>query len=217
MRISDWSSDVCSSDLQGSRHVQLSTMSLHIGPAPAKQSYLDKARIIKAAKATGADAMHPGYGFLSEDDEFADLCEASRLIFVGPTGDSIRRMGDKISAKNLAQELGVPLVPGGNIAADADLDAMAPDLSYPILLKAAAGGGGRGMRVVRQAAEFKPSVRQARSEALEAFGDGTVYWESFIENARHIEVQVLSDTHGNHIQLGERDCTLQRRHQKLLE
>lgn len=202
---------------QGSRHVQLSTMSLHIGPAPAKQSYLDKARIIKAAKATGADAMHPGYGFLSEDDEFADLCEASRLIFVGPTGDSIRRMGDKISAKNLAQELGVPLVPGGNIAADADLDAMAPDLSYPILLKAAAGGGGRGMRVVRQAAEFKPSVRQARSEALEAFGDGTVYWESFIENARHIEVQVLSDTHGNHIQLGERDCTLQRRHQKLLE
>lgn len=202
---------------QGSRHVQLSTMSLHIGPAPAKQSYLDKVRIIKAAKATGADAMHPGYGFLSEDDEFADLCEASRLIFVGPTGDSIRRMGDKISAKNLAQELGVPLVAGGNIAADADLDAMAPDLSYPILLKAAAGGGGRGMRVVRQVAEFKPSVRQARSEALEAFGDGTVYWESFIENARHIEVQVLSDTHGNHIQLGERDCTLQRRHQKLLE
>lgn len=202
---------------QGNRHVQLSTMALHIGQAPAKQSYLDKHRIIQAAKATGADAVHPGYGFLSEDDEFADLCEESGLIFVGPTGDSIRRMGDKISAKNLAQELGVPLVPGGNIAADANLDAMADDLLYPVLLKAAAGGGGRGMRVVRQAAEFKPSVQQARSEALEAFGDGTVYWESFIENARHIEVQVLSDTHGNHIQLGERDCTLQRRHQKLLE
>lgn len=201
----------------GSRHVLLSTESVHIGASQARQSYLDKQKIIQAALDTGAHAIHPGYGFLAEDDAFAEMCEQAGLIFIGPTADSIRRMGDKIAAKELAEEFGVPLVPGGNIDPQGDLDQLAQGLSYPVLLKAASGGGGRGMRVVHEAAGFRQAVQQARAEATEAFGDGTVYWESYIANARHIEVQVLSDTHGNHIHLGERDCTLQRRHQKLLE
>lgn len=201
----------------GSRHVLLSTESVHIGASQARQSYLDKQKIIQAALDTGAHAIHPGYGFLAEDDAFAEMCEQAGLIFIGPTADSIRRMGDKIAAKKLAEEFGVPLVPGGNIDPQGDLDQLAQGLSYPVLLKAASGGGGRGMRVVHEAAGFRQAVQQARAEATEAFGDGTVYWESYIANARHIEVQVLSDTHGNHIHLGERDCTLQRRHQKLLE
>lgn len=200
-----------------SLHVRQADMSLRIGPPAAKFSYLNKDTIVQAARATGADAIHPGYGFLSEDDEFAQLCEDAGLVFVGPSPDSIRRMGDKIAAKNLAASIGVPLVPGDTIAGDADLQALAAGLSYPVLLKAAAGGGGRGMRIVECAEQLVPSLMSARAEAQEAFGDGTVYWESFITNARHIEVQVLSDAHGNHIYLGERDCTLQRRHQKLLE
>lgn len=200
-----------------SRHVQLSDMSLRIGPPAAKHSYLDKAVIIQAAKATGADAIHPGYGFLSEDADFAERCAAEGLIFVGPPPNSIRQMGDKIQAKHVAESIGVPLVPGGNIGIGADLDKLAKTLPYPVLLKAAAGGGGRGMRVVQAAADFATSLAQASNEAQEAFGDGTVYWETYISNARHIEVQVLSDSHGNHVHLGERDCSLQRRHQKLLE
>lgn len=200
-----------------SRHVALSDMSLRLGPPSAKQSYLAKQLLLQAAHATGADAIHPGYGFLSEDDEFAQMVEDAGLVFVGPSPDSIRRMGDKIAAKELAESIGVPLVPGGNISADADLQALATMLPYPVLLKAAAGGGGRGMRIVESADRLVPSLLSARAEAQEAFGDGTVYWESYVTNARHIEVQVLSDTHGNHIHLGERDCSLQRRHQKLLE
>ncbi|VTU30322.1 acetyl-CoA carboxylase biotin carboxylase subunit [Variovorax sp. PBL-E5] len=200
-----------------SRHVQLCDMSLRLGPPAAKHSYLDKALVIQAAKATGADAIHPGYGFLSEDADFAERCAAEGLVFVGPAPDAIRRMGDKIAAKKLAESIGVPLVPGGNIEPGADLDKLARTLPYPVLLKAAAGGGGRGMRVVEQAADFAASLMQASNEAQEAFGDGTVYWETYIGNARHIEVQVLSDAHGNHVHLGERDCSLQRRHQKLLE
>lgn len=200
-----------------SRHVAVADMSLRLGPPAAKQSYLDKQLLLNAARATCADAIHPGYGFLSEDDEFAQQVEDAGLIFVGPSPESIRRMGDKIAAKELAESIGVPLVPGGNIAPDADLKSLAATLPYPVLLKAAAGGGGRGMRIVESPDRLVPSLLSARAEAQEAFGDGTVYWESYITNARHIEVQVLSDTHGNHIHLGERDCSLQRRHQKLLE
>ena len=198
-------------------HVSLCDASLRIGPAAAKGSYLNKALIVAAAKATGSDAVHPGYGFLSEDAEFAEMCGQNGLTFVGPTPAAIRQMGDKIAAKRLAESIGVPLVAGGTIDAQEDADAFARRLPYPVLLKAAAGGGGRGMRVVASAAEFPRSHLQAHAEAKEAFGDGTIYWECYIENARHIEVQVLSDSHGNHVHLGERDCTLQRRHQKLLE
>ncbi|MFT3817193.1 MAG: acetyl-CoA carboxylase biotin carboxylase subunit [Rubrivivax sp.] len=200
-----------------SLHVKAATMNLRLGPAAAKQSYLDKERVIQAAKATLADAIHPGYGFLSEDPDFAERCAAAKLTFVGPSADAIRRMGDKIAAKQLAASIGVPLVPGGTLDPGVDLHRAAEGLPYPVLLKAAAGGGGRGMRIVREASAFAASVRQASNEALEAFGNGTVYWESYIGNARHIEVQVLSDSHGHHIHLGERDCSLQRRHQKLLE
>lgn len=199
------------------RHVQLSDLTLRIGPPSAKLSYLNKDAIIAAALATSADAIHPGYGFLSEDAEFADRCAAAGLTFIGPSADSIRRMGDKIAAKQLAESIGVPLVPGGTIDEGVDLAELAERLPYPVLLKASAGGGGRGMRVVDTPQQFKPALAQASHEAKEAFGDGTVYWESYISNARHIEIQLLSDSHGNHVALGERDCSLQRRHQKLLE
>ena len=199
------------------RGVALADAALRIGPPQAKFSYLDRALLVNAAIATECDALHPGYGFLSEDVEFARACAASGITFIGPPPDSIDRMGDKIAAKEMAASVGVPLVPGGTIAGDADLAAFARTLPYPVLLKAAAGGGGRGMRIVEAEPEFVPALMQARNEAKEAFGDGTMYWESYVRNARHIEVQVLSDAHGNHVHLGERDCSLQRRHQKLLE
>lgn len=199
------------------RHVKLSDVTLRIGPPAAKHSYLNKDTVIAAAIATNADAIHPGYGFLSEDAEFADRCAQAGLTFIGPPADSIRRMGDKIAAKKLAESIGVPLVPGGTIDEGMDLSLLAERLPYPVLLKAASGGGGRGMRIVDSPQQFKPALTQASHEAKEAFGDGTVYWESYISNARHIEVQLLSDSHGNHVALGERDCSLQRRHQKLLE
>lgn len=190
---------------------------LRLGASPSRQSYLDAERVVQAAVATGCDAIHPGYGFLSEDADFARQVEAAGLIFVGPTAESIDTMGDKIAAKHFAQSQGVPLVPGGTIAEGADLAALAATLPYPVLLKAAAGGGGRGMRIVQDADGFASALASARHEAREAFGDATVYWERLITNARHIEVQVLSDTHGTHVHLGERDCSLQRRHQKLVE
>jgi acetyl-CoA carboxylase biotin carboxylase subunit len=198
------------------RHVSLCDASLRLGPPAAKASYLNKPLLVAAARATGSDAIHPGYGFLSEDAEFAELCAQSGITFIGPAPDAIRQMGDKIAAKRLAESIGVPLVPGGTLDGS-DASKLAAELPYPVLLKAAAGGGGRGMRVVRSADEFAASFLQASSEAKEAFGDGTIYWERYIGNAHHIEVQVLSDSHGNHVHLGERDCTLQRRHQKLLE
>ncbi len=199
------------------RHVSLCDASLRLGPPAARGSYLNKTLLVAAARATGSDAIHPGYGFLAEDAEFADLCAQSRITFIGPAPDAIRQMGDKIAAKKLAESIGVPLVPGGTLDGGKEIAALAAGLPYPVLLKAAAGGGGRGMRVAGSAEEFAASFLQARSEAKEAFGDGTIYWERYIGNARHIEVQVLSDAHGNHAHLGERDCTLQRRHQKLLE
>ena len=199
------------------RGVSLADASLRLGPPQAKLSYLDRALLIDAAVSTECDALHPGYGFLSEDAEFARACAANGITFIGPSPDSIDRMGDKIAAKEMAESVGVPLVPGGTIADGVDLSSFAAGLPYPVLLKAAAGGGGRGMRIVEEAGGFANSLMQARNEAKEAFGDGTVYWETYVRNARHIEVQVLSDAHGNHIHLGERDCSLQRRHQKLLE
>ena len=201
-------------DLRGVREADAS---LCIGKPQAKHSYLNRATIVDAALATQCDALHPGYGFLSEDAAFAGACAKNGITFVGPPPHVIAQMGDKIAAKELARSIGVPLVPGDTIPADGDLAALADDLPYPVLLKAAAGGGGRGMRVVESASEFVTSLMQARNEAQEAFGDGTIYWESYVRNARHIEVQVLSDAHGNHRHLGERDCSLQRRHQKLLE
>jgi acetyl-CoA carboxylase biotin carboxylase subunit len=201
-------------DLRG---VTEADASLCIGKPQAKYSYLNRAVLIDAALATQCDALHPGYGFLSEDAAFAGACAENGITFIGPPARSIAQMGDKIAAKDLARSIGVPLVPGGTIAADVDLGTFAANLPYPVLLKAAAGGGGRGMRVVEHGAEFGPALTQARNEAKEAFGDGTVYWETYVRNARHIEVQVLSDAHGNHRHLGERDCSLQRRHQKLLE
>ena len=199
------------------RHVSLCDASLRLGPPAAKGSYLNKSLLVAAARATGADAIHPGYGFLSEDAEFAELCAQSQITFIGPAPDAIRQMGDKIAAKQFAESIGVPVVPGGTLDGSLDAGTPAAGLPYPVLLKAAAGGGGRGMRVVRSVDEFPASFLQARSEAMEAFGDGTIYWERYIANARHIEIQLLSDAHGNHAHLGERDCTLQRRHQKLLE
>jgi acetyl-CoA carboxylase, biotin carboxylase subunit len=200
-----------------SLHVKQATMSLRLGPAPAKQSYLDQNLVVQAARVTGADAIHPGYGFLSENAQFARRCGEAGITFIGPSADAIGQMGDKIEAKRIAEALQVPLVPGDNLGTSDDLAAIARGLPYPVLLKAAAGGGGRGMRIVREPGEFARAAMQASAEAKEAFGDGTVYWESYIGNARHVEIQVLSDAHGNHIHLGERDCTLQRRHQKLLE
>ncbi len=201
-------------DLRG---VQCATAALRLGPAPARHSYLNSDLLIAAARATGCDAVHPGYGFLSEDASFAQACLDADLTFIGPPPAVIRQMGDKIAAKHLVESLGIPLVPGGTIAEDAKLAEFAATLPYPVLLKAAAGGGGRGMRVVLTKDEFIPSLIAARHEAREAFGDATVYWECYVRNARHIEVQVLSDGHGHHVHLGERDCSLQRRHQKLLE
>jgi acetyl-CoA carboxylase biotin carboxylase subunit len=200
-----------------SRHIGACEASLEIGPAAAKLSYLNKDKIISAARALRCDAIHPGYGFLSEDPAFAETCADNGIKFVGPSADSIRRMGDKIAAKTLARELEVPLVAGGTIEDAQNPEKLAEGLPYPILLKAAAGGGGRGMRVVKDAGSFATNLLQAQREAKEAFGDGTIYWEQYITNARHIEVQVISDTHGNHVHLGERDCSLQRRHQKLFE
>lgn len=201
---------------EGMPYIKASDLSLCIGKPAARETYRNANVLLSAAKATGADAIHPGYGFLSEDSNFAEACVQNGFIFIGPPAAAIARMGDKIAAKDFARALGVPLVPGGEID-EAQMKSKLSSLHYPILLKAAAGGGGRGMRVVSSAAAFAPAFNQARLEASEAFGDGTIYWERLITNARHIEVQVLSDAHGNHIHLGERDCTLQRRHQKLLE
>ncbi len=202
---------------EDARGVRLADASLCIGKPQAKHSYLNRDVLVSAALATACDTLHPGYGFLAEDSGLARACAKNGIVFVGPPPEVIETMGDKIAAKNFAASAGVPLVLGGTIDPSADLDAFAKTLPYPVLLKAAAGGGGRGMRIVETASEFSAALAQAQGEAKEAFGNGTVYWETYVRNARHIEVQVLSDAHGNHVHLGERDCTLQRRHQKLVE
>ncbi len=200
-------------------HVRLADEAICIGPPAARDSYLNIPAIISAAEISGADAIHPGYGFLSENAQFAEIVEAHGLIFVGPKPEHIRTMGDKVEAKRTAGALGLPLVPGTDGAIE-DIDEakrIADEIGYPVLVKAAAGGGGRGMKVVPDEAQFETLMRQASAEAKAAFGDGTMYLEKYLGNPRHIEFQVFGDGNGNAIHLGERDCSLQRRHQKVLE
>jgi acetyl-CoA carboxylase biotin carboxylase subunit len=203
-----------------SRHVWMADESVCIGPAPASQSYLDIEKLLFVAKAKGVDAIHPGYGFLAENAGFARACAEAGLIFVGPNANMIDLMGNKVMARQAASRAGVPIVPGTEGFTLVDLPKIMVkvlEIGFPLLLKAAAGGGGRGMRVVRAIGELEREFKQAVREAEAAFGDGTVYMERYFDKARHIEVQVLSDRHGSHIHLGERDCTIQRRHQKLIE
>ncbi len=200
-------------------HVRLADESVCIGPPAARDSYLNVAAILSAATITGADAVHPGYGFLSENAAFADMVEAHGLTFIGPTAAHISMMGDKIAAKTAMDELGVPLVPGSDGAVpDLDTAAKVADrIGYPVLIKAAAGGGGRGMKVAGSPEALEEAWRLARAEARAAFGNDAVYIEKYLDRPRHIELQVLADTHGNVVHFGERDCSLQRRHQKVLE
>ncbi len=200
-------------------HVRLADESVCIGPPPARDSYLNIPAILSAASITGADAIHPGYGFLSENAGFADMVEAHGLTFIGPAASHIHMMGDKIAAKSAMMELGVPLVPGsdGELHDLESARAVADQIGYPILIKAAAGGGGRGMKVARDASELEDAFRVARTEARTAFGNDAVYMEKYLDRPRHIELQIMADSHGNVVHFGERDCSLQRRHQKLLE
>ncbi len=200
-------------------HVRLADEAICIGPPAARDSYLNKAAILTAASITGADAIHPGYGFLSENADFAEMVEAQGLQFIGPRPEHIRIMGDKIAAKAAMTRLGVPLVPGSDGAVPDVESALAVGqrIGYPVLVKAAAGGGGRGMKVARSADELPDALRIAKAEARAAFGNDEVYLERYLDKPRHIELQVLADAHGHVVHLGERDCSLQRRHQKLLE
>ncbi len=200
-------------------HVRYADEAYPIGPAPARESYLRGDVIVDVARRCGADAIHPGYGFLSERAEFAQLVQDAGLTWIGPSPEAIRRMGDKIEAKRIAQEAGLPLVPGTaeEIPTAAAARAWADRVGYPVLLKASAGGGGKGMRVVRDGAAMADAFRAAVSEATGAFGYGGVYLEKYLERARHIEFQLLGDAEGNIIYLGERECSIQRRHQKLIE
>ncbi len=202
-----------------SLHVRFADDDVCIGPAPGRESYLRIPRIIAAAEITGADAIHPGYGFLAENAEFAETCAASGITFIGPTAHQIRVMGDKASARKAMSEVGVPIVPGtpGPVEDPDEALAFAESIGFPVIIKAAAGGGGKGMRVARDADDFMRSFALARSEALSAFGNGDVYVEKYLLRPRHIEFQILGDAHGNVIHLGERDCSVQRRHQKLIE
>ena len=197
---------------------KLATRAVCIGPAPSAQSYLNANLIAQAALSTGCDAIHPGYGFLSEKYELAKVCEDNAIIFVGPAADSLRKVGDKLIARTMAAEAGVPIVPGSERVESAQHAAQtARGIGYPIMLKAAAGGGGRGVFVAANPAEIHTSFERASAEARAAFGDGSLYMERYIGNARHIEVQVLGDSHGNAVHLGERDSSIQRRYQKVIE
>jgi acetyl-CoA carboxylase biotin carboxylase subunit len=202
------------------KHVRLADESVCIGPPPSAQSYLNIPAVISAAEVTDAVAIHPGYGFLSENADFAEQVEKSGFVFIGPRPDTIRLMGNKVSAIATMKQAGVPCVPGSDGPLDDDMEKnfrIARDIGYPIIIKAAGGGGGRGMRVVRSEAALHNAILLTRSEAAVAFGNDQVYMEKFLENPRHIEFQVLADAHGNAIYLGERDCSMQRRHQKVIE
>lgn len=200
-------------------HVQMADEAYAIGPPPATESYLAIDRIVRVAKAAGADAVHPGYGFLAENAAFAEACAEAGLIFVGPPPAAIRAMGDKVAARRLARSLGVPTVPGTlePVTTEEAARAAARELGYPVMIKAALGGGGKGMRLVRREEELAAALRMARGEAGSAFGDPSVYLERALEEPRHVEVQVLADAHGRVVHLGERECSIQRRHQKLVE
>lgn len=200
-------------------HVKLADESVCIGPPPASDSYLNIPQIIAACEVTNAGAIHPGYGFLAENARFADIAEAHGITFIGPTAEHIRLMGDKIAAKEAMRSRGVPVVPGSDSGIDTfeEAEKIAKGIGYPVLVKAASGGGGRGMKVAKTEADLENAFRSARTESKAAFGDDTVYLEKYLGEPRHIEVQVIADTHGNVVHLGERDCSLQRRHQKVLE
>jgi acetyl-CoA carboxylase, biotin carboxylase subunit len=202
-----------------SLHVRFADDDVCIGPPPSRQSYLKIPNIIAAAEITGADAIHPGYGFLAENAEFADICRASNIVFIGPTGDQIRQMGDKATARRLAAEAGVPTVPGspGTIDDPDEALAFAESIGFPVIIKATAGGGGKGMRIVQEAEQFPQLFGLAQNEALAAFNNGAVYVEKYIQHPRHVEIQVVGDNFGKVVHLGERDCSVQRRHQKLIE
>ncbi|MEP6574133.1 MAG: acetyl-CoA carboxylase biotin carboxylase subunit [Gemmatimonadota bacterium] len=202
-----------------SLHVRFADDDVCIGPPPSRSSYLKIPHLIAAAEITGADAIHPGYGFLAENAEFAETCKASNITFIGPSGEQIRQMGDKATAKRLAKEAGVPTVPGtpGTIS---DLDEAlrcGNEIGFPVIIKATAGGGGKGMRIAHDPEQFAQVFSLAQNEALSAFGNGEVYVEKYLARPRHVEIQVMGDTHGTVVHLGERDCSVQRRHQKLIE
>jgi len=200
-------------------HVRFADEAICIGPPPSKESYLNIPRILAAAEITNADAIHPGYGFLSENAQFAEICLSSGLAFIGPKPEMITAMGDKSLAKETMRKAGVPVVPGsdGVVKNVADAKRIAVEIGLPVIIKASAGGGGRGMRIVRAESEIETSFQTARHEAESAFGNPDVYMEKYLEEPRHIEIQVLGDSYGNVIHLGERDCSVQRRHQKLIE
>ena len=200
-------------------HVRLADESVCIGPPPSRESYLNIHQIVAACEITGADAVHPGYGFLSENARFADILAAHRITFIGPSAEHIRIMGDKIEAKRTAKRLGIPVVPGsdGAISEETEAKRLAAQIGYPVIIKAAAGGGGRGMKVARSEADLIEAVHTARTEAGAAFGDDSVYIEKYLAKPRHIELQVFGDGAGKGVHLGERDCSLQRRHQKVWE
>jgi len=200
-------------------HVRLADETVCIGPPNATESYLNIPAIISAAEITEADAIHPGYGFLSENANFASIVEEHGITFIGPTSEHIRLMGDKVVAKDTAKRLGIPVVPGSDGAITNDVDALkvAHEIGFPVIVKAAAGGGGRGMKVAHSADQMSEVLSTARAESKAAFGDDTLYMEKYLETPRHIEIQVIGDSHGNAVHLGERDCSMQRRHQKILE
>ncbi|WP_239476631.1 acetyl-CoA carboxylase biotin carboxylase subunit [Nocardia arizonensis] len=199
--------------------VRLADRAFCIGPGPSKRSYLNIPAIIEAARATGADAIHPGYGFLSENPDFAEVCEAEGFVFVGAPGAVMADLGDKSTARSLMAAAGLPLLPGSREPLDSvdEAQALADEIGYPVIIKAVAGGGGRGMRVVRASGDFADAWRDTRANAAAVFGDGRLYVERYLDSARHIEVQILADHHGTVVHLGARDCSLQRRHQKLVE
>ncbi|MBX5452648.1 MAG: acetyl/propionyl/methylcrotonyl-CoA carboxylase subunit alpha [Acidobacteriia bacterium] len=201
------------------QHVALADAAYRIGPAPSRESYLNIAAVLDAARRSGAEAIHPGYGFLSENPDFAEACVAAGIVFIGPPAAAIRAMGSKAAAKELMRKAGVPLIPGyhGEAQDTKSLAAEAARLRYPIMIKASAGGGGKGMRLVERAEEFEAALAGAKREALAAFGDDTVLLEKYLPHARHVEVQIFSDTYGNAVYLFERDCSIQRRHQKIIE
>lgn len=202
-----------------SLHARLANEAVCIGPPPSKESYLNITRIISAAEITGAKAIHPGYGFLAENPEFAEICKSCGITFIGPQPEHIRAMGDKIKAKETMEAAGLPGIPGskGSIEQVKDARRLCKEIRYPVILKAAAGGGGKGMRVARNDEELDAGFRLAQAEAKAAFGDNRIYLEKFIQKPRHIEVQILGDNHGRVVALGERECSIQRRHQKLIE
>ncbi len=201
-----------------SLHVALADESHHIGGSAPAESYLNKEKIIEVAKKSGAEAIHPGFGFLSENESFAEMCGLSGIVFIGPSPEAIRLMGDKITARKIAHDVKVPLVPGSDGAvSDVEASVIASEIGYPVMIKASAGGGGKGMRLVRNRDDFESSLRMARSEARSAFGDDSVFIERLIERPRHIEIQIIADNEGNTLYLFERECSIQRRHQKVIE